>query len=94
MGLKSSPDLEIERIDNSKGYSKANCVWATDIEQANNKRSNHLYTIGEVTKTIAEWARWGCIEYHSLYRRIVDDQWHPELIRRLLEIYQERANLI
>lgn len=30
--------LSIERIDNDKGYSKANCKWATKSEQMKNRR--------------------------------------------------------
>ena len=39
MGFK--PDgLAIDRIDNSKGYSKENCRWVTYKQNANNTRKN------------------------------------------------------
>src|SRR4051812_39490165 len=32
--------LTLERIDNSRGYSKSNCRWATNAEQQANKMNN------------------------------------------------------
>ena len=41
MGFKPE-GLSIERIDNSLGYFKENCKWATITEQARNRRSTKL----------------------------------------------------
>lgn len=38
MGPKPSRNHSLERIDNSKGYNKENCKWATRKEQNNNQR--------------------------------------------------------
>ena len=46
--------LTIDRIDNSKGYYKENCRWATYTQQANNKTNNKRFLIKGENVTIRE----------------------------------------
>ena len=49
-------NLSLDRLDNSKGYYKENCRWATMSEQSRNRRSNNpIYYNGEYRLAI-EWA--------------------------------------
>lgn len=52
-----TPDLTLDRIDNSKGYSPDNCRWVTRKVQANNRSSNHLISYKGKTQSIATWGR-------------------------------------
>lgn len=47
----------LERQNNDKGYSAANCTWATRSAQNANKRSNVKITFGGRTLNMKEWAR-------------------------------------
>jgi len=57
MGSRPTAKHSLDRIDNNADYSPENCKWSTKAEQVNNRRSNHLITIGCVTLTIAQWAK-------------------------------------
>lgn len=47
MGKAPTPVHSLDRIDNSKGYSKENCRWATKAEQANNRDNCKEYVIAK-----------------------------------------------
>lgn len=42
MGDTYKKGLTIERKNNSKGYNKENCFWATRFQQGQNKRNNRM----------------------------------------------------
>lgn len=55
--IKEGIRYSIERNDVDGNYCKENCRWATDLEQARNKRSNHLITFNGKTQCIAAWSK-------------------------------------
>lgn len=70
MGLRPSPEYSIERVDNEGPYSPENCIWATRLMQANNKRNNRFLELDHVRMTLSQWAREICISPKTLQTRL------------------------
>jgi len=87
MGVKPK-NMTLDRIDNSRGYSKDNCRWADCKTQGRNKRTNNLQTYNGETLPIIEWAeRFNMSD--ELLRDRLRNGWTME--RALFEPLRERA---
>ena len=82
MGTRPSPNHSIERKNTNGNSEPGNCVWATAIEQANNKRTNRFVDASGERKTISQAARDAGISYGCLYWRLENGVRNADLIRK------------
>lgn len=68
--------LELDRINNNKGYSRKNCRWATRTEQVNNTSSNRYITINGKKLSASDWGRKNNISINTIYDRLKNG-WDP-----------------
>jgi hypothetical protein len=68
----------LDRIDNSKGYGKENCRWATKKEQANNRCNNLYVTYKGERMTCKQLAERTGVSYDALHKRIALSGWSAE----------------
>lgn len=69
MGLPPS-GLQLDRLKNHLGYSKANCRWRTSKEQQNNKRDNRLVKFCGAAKNVTQWSEFLGMPRSLLYGRL------------------------
>lgn len=70
--------MQLDRIDNNKGYSKDNCRWVSCLENQRNRRSTLFVEYeGETVPLIALCGGQGN-RYKMVWRRIQDLGWSVE----------------
>lgn len=56
MGPRPGPGYTLERKNNDGPYEETNCVWATQLQQGRNRRTNRLLTYNGMTQCVTAWA--------------------------------------
>ena len=70
MGKGFKPGLQIDRIDNKKGYFPENCRWVTREEQQQNKDVVVKYNINGKEMILREVCKMFGFKYGCLYARL------------------------
>ena len=61
------PGLQLDRMNNARGYSPSNCRWTTAKENCRNTRRNVYLAIGGARLTVAAWAEQTGIRAGTIY---------------------------
>lgn len=72
---EAPPGKSLDRINNNRGYMPSNCRWATPKEQARNKRTNIMVTLGKETLCVTDWAARLGVRGHTLRARYHAGTW-------------------
>lgn len=62
--------LDLDRIDNEKGYYKENCRWVTRSHNTRNKRGSRMVMFGGVSMHVMDACKIVGLNHRSVYRRI------------------------
>jgi hypothetical protein len=71
MGNRPSKSHSIDRINVNGNYCIENCRWATDLEQSENTRRNHLFLFEGKLTTLRQISILSSVNYHKLYNLVI-----------------------
>ena len=74
-------DLTLDRKENDGPYSPENCRWATQAEQSNNTRRNHIVEAFGESHTLAEWGKINGLSYNTIKTRMRKGATGEELVK-------------
>lgn len=77
VGQPPTPRHELDRRDNNRGYEPGNVRWVTPKENALNRSTNHIVTVGGIAKTIREWSDETGLKFTTISMRLRRG-WTPE----------------
>ena len=75
--------FQLDRIDNSKGYSRENCRWIDRKTNNRNRRNTRRETINGESRTMMEWSEESGVDYHTIMRRYYRGKRGSDLIKPL-----------
>lgn len=93
MGPTYKQGLQLDRIDNNKGYSPDNCRWVTHKENQNNKRNNRRFRFYD-NKTLAELSEESGISCETIEGRIKMGWPDERLLEPVRTLYKNHVILI
>lgn len=64
------PRHTLDRIESNKDYEPGNCRWVTHAAQMRNTSRTRMYTIGDKTQCLSDWATEAGLSFNCLYKRL------------------------
>lgn len=70
VGKAPSPDHQLDRINNDKGYILGNLQWSTVSENNKNRRDSRIITAFGKTQNMVDWSKETGVSASTIYKRL------------------------
>jgi hypothetical protein len=90
VGDRPSSMHTLDRIDNNRGYYPDNVRWATPLQQAKNRSTTKLVTIGDKTQSFSAWLRELGVASSVAFRRMKKTNInHEQFVQTVIELRKD-----